>query len=105
MQRFESFEVRPVAVLAYPGNTEEIYQAADSALEAQAIIEEARKVGQIEYGSIVWTLYGRRDGVLEAIADKITEDDALDLLYSITGIAGVSGQRVYAAPPSAMATA
>lgn len=97
IKRFDAYEVSPVVQNTTPGG-ETHYEAFSTLTDAQRHIDEFLSKGTfdgIEGKCILWTLYGRREGIAEAIADRVSEEDAFELLYSITGIEGISGQRFY----------
>lgn len=100
--RFDAYEVSPV-VETFTGHGTEI--------EAFAAIAEARQAANAANevlegkATILWTLYGVRSGIAEAIADRDTEAEAFALLRSLTGIEGVTGQTRYnVAEPVAIVT-
>jgi hypothetical protein len=97
-RRFDAYEVRPVVEEQISDGTS-ICHPYNSLNEAEAFIADSTggQTGWPREGySILWTLYGHRDGEgVEAISDLDNEQCAFDLLYSITGIRGVSGQTVY----------
>jgi hypothetical protein len=91
VERFDAYQVCPVVETTTPRD--------ESTCEAFSTLAEAINSKDALHGlgrqHILWTLYGTRNGIAEAIADRATEADTFDLLYSITGIQGRSGQTVY----------
>lgn len=94
VDRFDTYQVCPVVeTVARNGEIScEAFQTLAEALDAK---NDSRAVG---HKRILWTLYGVRKGIAEAIADRGTEADTFDLLYSITGMQGRSGQTIYPVP-------
>ncbi len=94
VERFDVYQVCPVVETTTPcgESTCEAFHTLIDAIHAKEALH--RPVEQ----RMFWTLYGLRRGIAEAIADRATEADTFDLLYSITGIQGRSGQTVYPVP-------
>ena len=95
VERFDTYQVCPVV--------ETISPRGDSNCEAFHTLAEAidaKDTRGFRRRRIFWTLYGIRSGIAEAIADRGTEADTFDLLYSITGMQGRSGQTIYPVPSS-----
>lgn len=100
--RFDAYEVSPV-VETFTGHGTEI-EAFATIAEAKQAANAANEVLEGK-ATILWTLYGVRNGIAEAIADRDTETEAFDLLRSITGMEGVTGQTRYTvAEPVALIT-
>lgn len=97
---FDAYEIHPVVCSSWidgGGDYIEQCEQSDNLESATTYAVEMRE--QLESTAngvwdvtIIWTLYGHisGDGV-EAISDVATEEDALDLLYKITGITGTKG--------------
>ena len=96
VERFDAYQVCPVVETTSPRR--DINCEAFHTL-AEAIDAKDTSTG-IKRRRIFWTLYGLRNGIAEAIADRGTEADTFDLLYSITGMQGRSDQTVYPLPSS-----
>lgn len=96
--RFEAYEINPVCEQTDADG----HVFCSAHIDLASAEEEAEETG----GRVIWTLYGHREeeGV-EAIADSVDEAAAFALLYSITGIEGVSGKRIYQLPKQRTATA
>ena len=94
VERFDAYQVCPVVETTTPqGEINcEAFQTLAEAFDAK---DTFNGVGRQR---ILWTLYGLRNGIAEAIADRTTEADTFDLLYSITGMQGRSGQTIYPVP-------
>ena len=94
VERFDAYQVCPVVETTSPrgdSNCEAFHTLAE-AFDAK---NDSKTMG---HKRILWTLYGVRKDIAEAIADRATEADTFDLLYSITGIQGRSGQTIYPVP-------
>lgn len=96
VDRFDAYQVCPV-VETVARNGEISCGAFHTLAEAFDAKNDSRSIGPQR---ILWTLYGVRRGIAEAIADRATEADTSDLLYSITGMQGRSGQTIYQVPCS-----
>ena len=94
VERFDAYQVCPVVETTSPRG--------DISCEAFHTLAEAFDAKDTSRGitrrRILWTLYGLRNGIAEAIADRATEAEAFNLLYSITGMQGRSGQTLYPVP-------
>jgi hypothetical protein len=65
-------------------------------IEASSHVAHRRPCESFE---IVWSLYGRRrEHGLELIADRPDQEAVFDLLYSMTGIQGISEKNAYRLP-------
>lgn len=96
VDRFDAYQVCPV-VETVARNGEISCEAFHTLAEAFDAKNDSKTMG---HKRILWTLYGVRKDIAEAIADRATEADTFDLLYSITGIQGRSDQTVYPLPSS-----
>ena len=95
VKRFDAYEVSPVVEITAPDG-EKYCEAFPTLKAAQNYLNDPSAEGTLR---ILWTLYGHRNGSgVEAIADLTTEAEAFDMLYSIAGIKGVSGQKIYPVP-------
>ncbi|MGB8481186.1 MAG: hypothetical protein WCE63_20460 [Acidobacteriaceae bacterium] len=92
--RFDAYQVCPVVETTTPDGKIncEAFHTLTEAFDAKDIFDGRGRQ------RIFWTLYGLRKGIAEAIADRATEAQAFELLYSITGIPGTSGQTLYPVP-------
>ena len=96
VERFDAYQVCPVVETTSPRGDIRC-EAFHSLVEAFDAKDTSRGIARRR---ILWTLYGLRNGIAEAIADRATEADTFDLLYSITGMQGRSGQTLYQFPAS-----
>ena len=99
---FDGYRVQPVVETTAPDGVERNYERFMTLPEAQAETNSfnANSVFEgSERQQILWSLYGLRHGVAEHIGDRLTEDEAFSLLYSISGVPGISGQTDYPRPP------
>lgn len=90
-KRFDAYEVKPVVETPLVMGVRHC-EAFDTLAEAQ----EAREADTEHDTKVFWSLFGHRDGEgVECIGDFDSEQAAFNILYSITGIKGVSGKTVY----------
>lgn len=87
MHTFDSFEVSPVV---------EFLDADGVSCCAFDTLADAELAADLDNGdAIIWTVYGRREGAAEALADVGSEAEAFAALFALSGIVGQSGQRFY----------
>lgn len=101
--RFDAYEVHPVLESWTGSNSDMTCETFETIAEATQTYASDENTPDMK--RILWTLYGVRSGIAEAIADRETEADAFALLHAIAGLEGIPGQTRYnVAEPVAIIT-